>query len=118
MITGFDQITAELSAEEKKIVPILVKGFNLHIGKENAIKAPVIISSLEHRVGIKITQVRLRKLVNFMRRHGILPIIATSEGYYVTQDKEEILKQMKSLEERAAAIIAARDGLEKFIIEI
>jgi hypothetical protein len=128
MIEGFSEITAELTAEEKELIPILVKGFNAHKGKENAIKGPVIVSKINWYIfnndatavhlPPKITEARLRKLANFIRRHGIIPLIATSNGYYVSNDREEILNQMKSLQQRAEAILAAKNGLEKFITEV
>jgi len=53
----------------------------------------------------------LRKLTHFLRCNSILPLIATSKGYYVSYDNAEIDKQIKSLQERAAAIIESANGL-------
>ena len=80
MITNFEEITKELNAEERQLVPVLIKGFKAH-GKENPIKAPKIVENLRI-VGYKITEPRLRKLVNLIRSKGLLPVIATSNGYY------------------------------------
>ena len=113
MITNFEEITKDLSEEEKKLLPILIKGFRLH-GIDDPIKAPDIIQKLSEK-GIKLTGARLRKLTNLIRSAGILPLIATSNGYYVTVDKQEVQKQIKSLTERAEAIMAAAKGLEKWL---
>ena len=114
MITNFEQITAEgFSDDEKKLVPVIIKGFMAH-GKDDPVKAPVIISKLRSR-GLKITQPRLRKIVNFLRSESIVPVIATAKGYYVSHDKQELKKQVQSLYERAAAITNSAKGLEQFI---
>jgi tetrahydromethanopterin S-methyltransferase subunit B len=50
-----------------------------------------------------------------IRSKGILPLIATSNGYYCSYDKQEIMEQIKSLQERADAIINSANGLKKFL---
>lgn len=117
MITNFETITHDLTDEEKKLIPILIKGFKTHTIK-NPIKAPDIVSALNSKdLGLdkKFTEVRLRKLCNFIRSNSLLPLCATSKGYFVSYDEEEIHNQIKSLRERADAIISCADGLEKFI---
>jgi hypothetical protein len=44
-----------------------------------------------------------------------LPLIATSQGYYVSYDKQEINAQIQSLVERANSILKSAEGLKKFI---
>ena len=63
----------------------------------------------------KLTQVRLRKMVNFIRCNAIVPLIGTSNGYYVSYNKEEVAKQIQSLNERASSIMNAANGLNKFV---
>lgn len=112
MITNFEEITAELTEEELGMVDTMVSGFNRYT-KENPIKAPEIIRSMKSK-GYKITEPRLRKIVNHIRVNGIIPLIATSNGYFVTYDKEEIKKQVKSLKQRARSINEAARGMEKW----
>lgn len=114
MITNFEHITYDLTEEEKKLVPVLIKGFNKHVGKPNAIKAPDIIVGLAKH-GILMSETRLRKLVNYIRCTSTLPVIGTSCGYYVSEETQEISKEVKSLRERAASILGAAEGLERFI---
>lgn len=113
MITNFEHITHEMTEDEKKLVPIMIKGFVAH-GKGNPIKAPEIITKLKDR-GYKITEPRLRKIVNFIRSEGILPLIGTSKGYYVSYDREVVADQIKSLEERADSIYHSAKGMRKFL---
>jgi len=55
-------------------------------------------------------------MVNFIRVNSLIPLIATSEGYFVSYDKEEIMKEIKSMDERASAIIGAANGLRIFTV--
>jgi hypothetical protein len=115
MITNFTEYTSEMSEDEKKILPILVNGFS-KITKDNPIKAPDIVKKINDKYGIKtISEPRLRKICNMIRSKGILPLIATSNGYYCSYDKQEIMEQIKSLQERADAIINSANGLKKFL---
>ena len=119
MITNFEFLTREMTEEEKKLVPILIKGFSTKT-KDNPIKAPEIVQAINGKretLGLKsnFSEVRLRKIVNFIRAEGILPLIATSNGYYCSNDKEEIKNQIESLTQRADAIMSSANGLNKFI---
>jgi hypothetical protein len=121
MVTNFEEITKELTEEEMKYVYILVTGFQKRT-KDNPIKAPDLIKSVnafveKNRPDIKqkLSEPRLRKLCNFIRSNSLIPLIATSNGYYVSYDKDEIHKQMQSLLDRGNAIIKSSLGLVKFL---
>jgi hypothetical protein len=119
MLTNFESITEELTEEEKKLVPVLIKGFSTK-GKENPITGKEVVKAInvyKKVYGLKrdFTEPRLRKICNFIRVKGILPLIATSNGYYISYDREEIRAQIDSLNERAMAIQASAEGLKKFI---
>jgi hypothetical protein len=118
MINNFEDFTEELTPDELKLVNPLMEGLRTKT-KENTIKAPVIVKkmneyALKHNL-TKITEPRLRKLVNFIRVNGKLPIIATSQGYYVSYDKQEILDQINSLTQRANSIMNSANGLKNFL---
>lgn len=113
MITGFEEITEELTQEEYTLVDVLIAGFSKRTS-QNPIKAPEIIRKMQEG-GYKITGPRLRKLCNYIRRNGLLPLIATSSGYYCSTDPVDIQKQITSLQERAEGILAASNGLKKFL---
>jgi predicted RNase H-related nuclease YkuK (DUF458 family) len=124
MITNFEEITQELNEEELKLLSLIVRGFK-NYSKENPIKAPDIVSRLNKflinnkiETSIKITEARLRKYVNYIRQNTLLPLIATSKGYFVSYDVEEIRAQIKSLEERAKSIKDAANGLYFFVEQI
>jgi len=118
-VKNFEEITKPLTPEERKLIPLIIQGMEKYT-KKNTIKEPQIIKSINENLtslGLskKVTGARLRKLVNFIRRHGLAPIISTSKGYYTSWDKVEIAKQITSFDDRISAMAAARDGLKKFL---
>lgn len=118
MITNFEQYTHELTDEEKKLVPILIAGFKTKTKSNPITGADIVkaINSQKEKFGIKtFSEPRLRKICNFIRAKGILPLISTSNGYYLSYDKEELRKQILSLNERADAIRNSAAGLEKML---
>lgn len=119
MITNFEDITRELSDDELMLIPILEKGFKRH-GANNPVKGPDIVKGVNayaEKIGlpVRMTEARLRKCCNYIRSKSILPVIATSNGYFVSDDHDVIAKQILSLQERAAAIMACAKGLQRFL---
>ena len=118
MITNFEHYTEELDAHDLAIIPIVIKAFSKYT-KENPIKAPEIVATFNlNREKInyskKLTEPKLRKICNFIRSNGLLPLIATSQGYYVSYDQKEVNDMIRSLRERAASINRSADGLMNF----
>lgn len=114
MITNFEDVTYELTDNEIQILPILIKGFKNYTEK-NPIKEPDIVARFNERNNLKLSGVRLRKLVNYIRSNSLLPLIATNRGYYVSYNRDVIQSQIKSLTQRANSINNCADGLQKFI---
>jgi hypothetical protein len=118
MLTNFEQHTEELDAHDLAIIPIVIKSFSKYT-KDNPIKAPEIVTSFNlnrEKIGYpkKMTEPKLRKICNHIRSNGLLPLIATSQGYYVSFDQREVNEMIRSLRERANAINRSADGLVKF----
>jgi hypothetical protein len=117
MITNFDKHTEELDAHDLAIIPIVIKAFSKYT-KDKPIKAPEIVATFNlNREKInyprKLSEPKLRKMCNYIRSNGLLPLIATSQGYYVSYDQKEVNDMIKSLRERAASINRSADGLLK-----
>ena len=101
MITGFENITYQLTEEEIELAKLVFKGLKFNSSKNNPKTSKHIVKWFKDN-GYKMDGARLRKIVNYLRGKQILPnLIATSKGYYVSDDLEEIKKQVKSLTERA-----------------
>ena len=112
MITNFEDRTKELNEYElDTLLPIVVKGLNTKQGKDKAITNSAICKALK-AMGYKISDVRLRKIIHYIRANNIIPLLlATSRGYYVSNDSIEISDYIKSLDERINSITTVRDSL-------
>jgi len=116
MLTNFENITYELTEEELILVPDICEAFRKYT-KDNPIKAPEIVKKINHNklTKTKFTESRLRKICNYIRSNGMIPLIATSNGYYVDYSPEALQSQIKSLKERASSIYRCAAGLETFL---
>jgi hypothetical protein len=119
MITNFEEFTANLKDEEIAIVPIVVQVLQC-ASELNQYKAPLIVAKVQAVLGINQIRIpfnerKLRKCVNYIRVNGIVPLIATSSGYYITNDARVIRKQINSLDQRARSITMCANGLTKWL---
>lgn len=111
MIKGFDNETAPLNEyEERTLLPIIANWLK----QTNKLK-PIInkkATMFLNNKGYKINEARFRKIVNAIRMRDIVPnVVATSKGYYVSSDAEEVAAYIQSLRDRAGAINAMADAL-------
>ena len=113
MITGFDEITRPLTDYERDVLlPVIAYGLSLKVGKATAITNGRICDALRSK-GYKITEPRLRKIVNFIRTSGIVTnLIATSKGYHIATSLDEMEDYIESLKARESAIRDVRIALE------
>jgi len=114
MINGFEEQTHDLTEDEMKVIPILVKGFKTLVGKEKAMTAGQIGDQIKEYHGTTVSGPRLRKMVNYIRINHMVPLlVASSKGYYVSDDQQEMLDYIQSLKDRAGAIQEVADSLTK-----
>lgn len=107
MITNFEEETKELTQSELEMSKIIAQCFNKnHVGKSNAITNREICSAMNNfDNNCNMSDARLRKIINYIRRTKMCKnLIATSKGYYISVDKDEIDSYIKSLHERVSAI--------------
>jgi len=114
-----ETITHELTDEELNLVPVIVHSFRFY-KKDNPIKAELIVKRMneylqKNESKVKMNGPRLRKIVNYIRTNGIIPLIATSNGYFTSDCKQTIQEQIQSLQERANSIERCATGLKKFL---
>jgi hypothetical protein len=114
MITNFDSHTQELNEYEEKILqPIVIQGLSTKIGKSKAITNKKICEVLTSK-DYDITDTRLRKIIHNIRANDLLPLlIATSRGYYVSNNEEEIRDYIKSLSERINSINFIKQSIQR-----
>jgi hypothetical protein len=118
--------TKRLTTDERLLIPYLEK-ILLRTNKENPKFNDEIIKELnlivdkikDMNIDIsRVSGIRLRKMINYMRCNSLLPIISNSKGYYVSYNIEDIGEMIVSLTWRAEAIEAAATGLREIINQI
>ena len=108
MIKGFEEETHNLSDYELNVVvPLLIKGFKTKIGKENSITNVNICKLVNQNFNLKIklNEPRVRKCIAFLRFNNYVPrLVATSKGYWVASNKQELIDWKLTLQSRIDAI--------------
>lgn len=119
MIKNFESHTEELNDEERMLAKRLISAFSKR-SKNNPVTATEIVSGVNKNIKLtqKFSDRRLRKIINHYRVHGILPIISTSKGYYVSYDENEIEGMVISLNQRANSILEACFGMQRILNQI
>ena len=112
MIEGFEEHTSPLTEYEQTLVPIFVAGLRTKVGPLEAITASRMEKAM-NAAGYKTNGPRIRKIINHIRTHGLVErLIATSAGYYVSNDTDELNRYVQGLRGRVSAIDAIRKTLE------
>ena len=121
-IDGFEEQTAPLSDEERKYIPYIIIGLSKYRGPDQTVKTDAIckgLNALNEKKNIAactMTPGRLRKCINSIRRSGELNfIIGTNQGYFIATDRAVVMREIESLEQRAAAIQAVADRMRDFL---
>ena len=82
----------------------MIYGLKSHVGSEDSVTSTEIVRKLKEQ-GYKINGARVRKLVHHIRVTGIIKnLIASSKGYYITNDPKELERFKSSLLERRNSI--------------
>lgn len=112
MITGFSVQTEPLTDYERDtVLPAICSILKNRKGCRSAITSKRMIILLD---GYKISEPRIRKIINYIRNNDMVPcLIANSDGYYVAQSNEEMLTYEDSLLGREEAIRAVRLAMER-----
>ncbi|MFA5849967.1 MAG: hypothetical protein WC833_08790 [Bacteroidales bacterium] len=114
MLNGFREQTQQLNDYElNTLLPIVIRGLETKIGRENAITNVSIVRGMRAH-GRQINEPRVRKIINYIRTNNLVPLlIATSEGYYVAKTVDELDDYIDSLAGRERAIREVRISLER-----
>ena len=109
----FEQETSKLSEYEMdELMPVMVKCLQNKVGKENAVTNCYMVEKMQEH-GYKISEARVRKIINYIRIHGLIDrLMASSKGYYITEDKNEMWDYVQSLIGREEAIHEVRLAME------
>ena len=115
MIKGFDELTEPLNEREETVfLPTIVEGLRKKVGRRMAVTNRAIVTGLRVNRGIKISEARVRKIINHIRCNDLVPcLVATSEGYYIAETEQELLDYEASLEGRERAIYEVRESIHR-----
>jgi hypothetical protein len=119
MITNFEEITAELTAVEIELLDVVKEHLMLH-GATQPTKTYEIIHVVndycnKFNIPYQLHDPRLRKMISALRINSVLPILATSKGYFVSYNKQLIENHVNSMCQRANSIASAATGLQAFL---
>jgi len=119
MITNFETYTIELTDDELKIVSIIVNRFTKQKGSKYIVTNSQIVSGLERNFKIKISESRIRKIIQYIRINNLLPgLIATSKGYYTTENIDELEQWIESMKQRENAMRESRTSIENYLNQL
>lgn len=115
MINGFEDQTEPLTEyEESEILPHIVRGLRLKVGKAMSVTNRAIVEGMKRNLGLKITEPRVRKIINHIRVNDLVPcLIATSQGYYIAESEQELKDYEESLLGREEAIRSVRLSIQR-----
>jgi hypothetical protein len=82
--------------------------------KEKPITSTNIALIVKTKFNVKFTTVHVRKIINEFRREE-LPVLASHWGYWISYDKQDILEQIISMNNRIAVQIEALSGLQNLL---
>ena len=107
MINEFENITYELTDSEWEIVPTIIKGLKVRVGKDMAVSGTLICEKMN------IKGARLRKIINHIRVDNLLcGLCSCGKGYYIAKDLGELEGCIISLRQRVASQVKVLNALE------
>lgn len=100
----------------EKVIPA-IESILRKTDKSKSLYSDEIIKMINTKVELEkpLTQIQFRQCINYMRRNKVLPIMAGSNGYYITDDIEQMAAQVESFNSRIKALEQARDGIIEII---
>lgn len=114
MLNGFSRETAPLSMDEMKWARIIGRTLLGKVGRSNAVTSTTIIKGMKNMFGCSIDGPRLRKIIHHLRITNAVPrLIATSDGYYIAETRQELQNHIDSLIGRENSIREVRECLQK-----
>jgi len=114
MIKGFSETDPLSDYELTTILPQIVRGLLRKVGKANAITNSAIVRGMKANLNLSITEARVRKIINHIRCHDLVPcLIATSNGYYIAESEQELQEYETSLLGREEAIRNVRLAIQR-----
>ena len=111
MLKGWEKETQELSEYELTLVPLFILGFKDKIGKKNQITNKQICDAMK-KLGHKLTDVRVRKIVHYLRAKKLVRnLVSSNRGYWIAESQKEVEDFIHSMQQR---INSAQETINSF----
>jgi len=112
MLNGFENETSPLTDyEREEVLPAVAGILRTRVGSRTAVTNKTIVRMLG---GEKISETRVRKVINHIRLNDIVPcLVATSNGCYIAESEEELVAYEESLRGREDAIREVRISINR-----
>lgn len=121
MIKNFEDYTHELTPDELHfLIPYLIRQLTLCIGKDRAKTNRELTNEFNYVIAernyedkrIKTSGPRVRHAIHVLRVSGTIPrLLASSKGYYISNDEQEIEDYIQSVDDRLRSIYQIRRAL-------
>lgn len=99
--------------EQNVLLPILMKGLKMKRGMMNAVTNKQIIHGLRAH-GLRTNEKNLCKLINYIRINDLVAgLMASSTGYYIASNEQELIKYENSLLNREVKIRKVRMSIKR-----
>lgn len=97
----------QLTKVESDLVPFVARLVRKSKGSENAITAKGVVKAIAKKYpAYKMSDARVRRIINFIRVNGIVKnLLASSKGYFVERDSDMVKQYVKSLLTRSRAVM-------------
>lgn len=107
-----DPLTEQEKVLAKQLQHIL---FHDHQGSDKPVPGSYLAAQLATDFEITVTDVRVRKIIQYLRTEKLIPILSNSKGYFWATSVNEMLECAKSLQERIMAMRATYMAYGKMI---
>lgn len=113
MLKGFEDYTGPLNDFERtSVLPRTASILSFCVGPDKALTNKELRERLLAEFNIRVTDPRVRAVINEIRTSDIVPyLVASSKGYYVATSVEEVEDYARTLDSRIREMIRVRDAL-------
>ena len=114
MINGFQEFTEHLNEYERDtLLPLIIRGLQTKIGSKKAITNKKMVKALTDIGYDKLSEPRVRKIINYIRIQGLITnLVASSKGYYIENNIEKRRKYVQGVKDRAQSMLASLKNID------
>jgi len=119
MIEGFEEETSPLTEYEKNtLLPLIVRGMSRKVGRDMRITCSEVCRKLTES-GHDISGPRFRKIMHNIRVNKLIKrLVSHGTGYWISSNRDELMKCILSLKQREDRIANLRKSLEEDLNEL